>query len=180
MEGVMIENYIKETDYMQLSKEEILYMINFITGRKYKMLVFGCGADTNIWASVNKGETVFLEHNQNWIDKFKNDFDIQKVEYTTKATQWKDLLNKPNELKIELPFGIKDIAWNIIFVDSPVGNEHGRMQSIYMASMLASRNCNTHIFVHDCEREIEKAYCDKYLGHYKLIKQIRKLRHYKT
>ncbi len=177
----MIDDYIKETDYTQLCKEEILYMINFVTGKKYNMLVFGCGADTKIWVSVNKGKTTFLEHNQNWIDNFKKkDYDILKVDYTARSQQWRDLLDKPEQLKMELPFGIKDIAWNIIFVDAPVGNVNGRMQSIYMASMLASRNCNTHIFVHDCEREIEKAYCDKYLGNYKLIKQIRKLRHYKT
>lgn len=177
----MIENYIKETNNVQLNRAELSYLIDFVKKQNKNMLVFGCGADTKIWASINKKKTVFLENNQDWINKTKKEnFDIRKIEYSTKANQFKELLNNTKDLKIDLPFGIKDMDWGIIFVDAPVGNAEGRMQSIYVASILASLNCNTSVFVHDCDREIEKLYCDKYLEKYKLIKQIRKLRHYKS
>lgn len=170
----MIEQYIKVTKQQQLSREELSTIINLVDKIKpCNMLVFGVGADTKIWQQINSGITVFLEHDQKWIDECSilvPEAEIIKVTYTCKASSWKALLNK--DLFLNLPEGIINKKWDIILVDSPVGNINGRMESIYTASKLKYKHC----FIHDCEREIESVYCNKYFG--LKYSAIRKLRHY--
>jgi len=176
-----IEDYIRRTSQGQLSRDEINHIIGYVSRKPCNMLVFGTGYDTDIWRDVNKGMTVFLEHDERYVSLGKNKgVDVRKVEYTTQSKEWKEILNNTDRLKMDIPKELVKIDWDIIFVDSPVGPVNGRMQSIYAASMIGSGNCSCHIFVHDCDREIEKVYCDKYMKNFKLIKQIRKLRHYKT
>ena len=55
----------------------------------------------------------------------------------------------------------------------------GRMQSIYMASKLARENGNTDVFVHDCDRQIENAYANRFLGQENLACEVERLRHYR-
>jgi glucuronoxylan 4-O-methyltransferase len=97
-------------------------------------------------------------------------------------SDWKILLNQdPKNLAIELPPEILETAWDLIFVDAPEGYEAtkpGRMQSIYMASILAQKG-KAHVFVHDCDRPAERAYCDRFLSCGCLIRSVEKLRHYK-
>ena len=91
----------------------------------------------------------------------------------------------PKLLELPLPGDVLEKKWDIILVDAPGGwNDEtpGRMQSIYMSSKLIKTKGE--IFVHDCEREIEDIYCNKYLKVENLIQEIktfkgnRFLRHY--
>lgn len=176
-----IEEYIKRTNHGQLSREEMTHLISVVSRKEQNMLVFGTGYDTEIWRDVNKGETLFLEHDERFVKMGKDKgVNVLKVEYTTKSDEWKAIINDTDRLKMELPKEVFATEWDIIFVDSPVGPVNGRMQSIYTASMMGHKNCSCHIFVHDCDREIERVYCNKFMQRFKLLKEVRKLRHYKS
>lgn len=56
----------------------------------------------------------------------------------------------------------------------------GRIQSIYTASHLASGPGETDVFVHDCHRDVERAYCDVYFGDSDLLTTVHHLRHYQV
>lgn len=168
----MIEQYIKETNLQQYSREEISIIIDLVNKIKpCNMLVFGIGYDTKIWQSLNTGITLFLEHDEKYIKKFTGEtpgLEIIQVDYTCNAHNWKHYLNK--DLTLNLPEKVLRKKWDIVLVDAPVGNINGRMESIYTASKLNFKHC----FVHDCDRIIEKTYCDKYLGiNYKLTRKLR-------
>jgi hypothetical protein len=64
-----------------------------------------------------------------------------------------------------LPPAVRRSGWDVILVDGPPGHREdlpGRMKSIYEASRLAAHGAK--IFVHDCDRPIEAAFADRYLG----------------
>jgi len=170
----MIEQYIKETTALQLNREEIKLIIAKVTDlQPCNMLVFGVGYDTKIWHTLNTGKTIFLEHDQKYIDQCKiiiPEAEIIKIHYKHKYNEWEQLLNK--NLFLTLPDDIKKTQWDIIFVDAPVGNINGRMESIYTAAKLNYKFC----FIHDCERNIERTYANKYFG--SSFSAIRKLRIY--
>ena len=46
----------------------------------------------------------------------------------------------------------------------------GRMSSIYMASKMIEKG--GYVFVHDCEREVERAYVDRFLKEENLISEV--------
>ena len=52
----------------------------------------------------------------------------------------------------------------------------GRMKSIYQSSRLISDSGD--VFVHDCDRPVEIAYCDRFLKEENLRAEVQKLRHY--
>ncbi len=90
------------------------------------------------------------------------------------------MLESPERLEMELPAGIEAENWDIIIVDAPHGFNDtlpGRMKSIFAASRLAKTGCD--VFVHDCHREVERAYCDRFLQSDNLIAEVHKLRHYR-
>jgi uncharacterized protein (TIGR01627 family) len=139
-------------------------------------LVFGLGRDTPLWKMANPGgATVFLENVQEWVD-YSNEnspgTEVYKVSYSTKRTEWKTIQDDRSRLLMDLPSQVTDRHWDIILVDSPGGvfdNDPGRMQSIYTATQLKPK----HIFLHDCNRQIEKFYFRKFIS--KAPKKIRKL-----
>ena len=86
---------------------------------------------------------------------------------------------------MDLPREVMETPWDVIFVDAPEGydmsfemTQPGRMQSIYMASILGQKGLS-HVFVHDCDRPVEQVYCTRFLTHASLVQSIDKLRHYK-
>lgn len=142
-------------------------------------LVFGCGRDSILWLNCNEGgKTIFLEDNSDWINmvRFKiQGIDIREIKYSCVMREWETLLDYKQRLLIELPEDVKKIKWDLIFVDAPCGvaeKDIGRMQSIYSASTL---NCKRYL-LHDCDRQVEQIYGDKYLGKCKI--QFDKLRYY--
>lgn len=171
---------------IQLSPEQLISIINTIN-QPCNLLVFGVGNDSSLWIKANKsGKTVFIENNTDWLDKIKQinpELQAVLVEYKTMLSKWKELINKPTELEMDLnssEYNIRKTKWDVILVDAPMGykDEHpGRMQSIYEASRLVKDG--GHIFVHDCNRKVEDKYTTRFLLKENLIEEIGNLRHYK-
>ena len=131
------------------------------------LLVFSVGKDSNLWMTLNmNGNNVFLEDVEEWIKfsrKITPEINIVKVNYYTRRSQWKELLGQDHKLQMQLPDLVKNTVWDVVFVDGPRGYNDkvpGRMQSIFSAAQLKTRN----LLVHDCDREVEKAYFTEYIG----------------
>jgi len=152
-----------------------------------KLLVFGLGNDSFFWSSLNRnGTTIFLEDNKEWfqnIMKKAKNIKAFMVSYNTQRKDWKTMLENKSLLEMTLPDNVENEAWDIILVDAPAGwkdENPGRMKSIFLSSKLI-RNSGD-IFVHDCNREVEEIYCDKFLQEENLRLEIKAriglLRHY--
>ncbi|MBA7534686.1 hypothetical protein ES705_26935 [subsurface metagenome] len=171
----------KQYEGIQLKAAELLRIVHII--RKFnhcRLLVFGLENDSPFWGEVNKnGRNVFLEDYEPWFDKITNEFPMIEaylVSYPCNITQWKEVLNKPERLAMNLPQEIVNDRWDVIFVDGPRGHRYtqdlpGRMSSIYMASRLVDQA--GYVFAHDAERVIEDAYSTKYLGEDHLVANVR-------
>jgi len=171
---------------IQLHADEISEILKAIKPPA-NFLVFGLGNDSVFWAEANKGgRTVFLEDGKKWVDsiRIKHPFlETYLVDYGTKLTDWKYLLEHPGELNLDLPNEISGVQWDVILVDGPAGyfkKAPGRMKSICAASRLIRKGGD--VFVHDTEREVENAYCNRFLLPGNLVNGVEgraHLRHYR-
>lgn len=142
------------------------------------LLVFGCGNDARFWEQVNRGgTTAFLEDNPRWIAAARAILAtaaVHAVQYGTRLSNWRQLLDQPSKLVIDLPVEIISRRWDVILVDGPTGHDDtqpGRMKSIHAASRLvAPGGC---VFVHDCERPAEHAFAERYLGDDRLFVEVK-------
>ena len=149
-----------------------------------RLLVFGVGNDSRYWRQVNLGGTTdFIEDDLAWIERIKRTdprLSIHPVRYETSITDWRALLDQPDRLALDVPGIAPGAAWDVILVDAPAGFDDtttGRMKSIYFASTHAPGG---DVFVHDCHREAEIAYCDRYLGADNFVVEVSwLLRHYR-
>ena len=145
-------------------------------------LVFGVGNDSLLQHLSNPGgRTVFLEDNPEWIETCRqrwSELSIELVAYNTTPDQWKELLDRPSDLRLELPRHVAEETWRVIFVDAPSGRYVGRMKSIYTASQMAENAGRSDVFLHDTQRKVETAYARKFLKRSRLVKRIRNLEHY--
>tara|TARA_R110001583_G_scaffold144559_1_gene296513 strand:- start:563 stop:1135 length:573 start_codon:yes stop_codon:yes gene_type:complete len=134
-------------------------------------LIFGLGEDAKVWQEINKnGRTVFLEDDQEWLQKFDPDkYEIHPVSYHTKVQDHLSVGFDPEKLKMELPESVTNTSWDLIFVDGPLGHQPprpyagpGRMQSIYTAHTLLKPGgiC----IVDDLGRQIESKYSSHFFG----------------
>lgn len=179
---------MRKLNEIQLSTEQLKYIAITVKEKAFcKLLIFGLGNDSMFWLKLNGGGvTVFLEDNIDWLQKItkkSKDLIVFPVNYNTKITDWKMLLESPSLLDMTLPENVEKEEWDIIFVDAPGGwndQTSGRMKSIYLSSRLVKNSCD--IFVHDCNREVEDIYCNKYLKKENLKQEIKTqgvfLRHY--
>lgn len=167
----MINDVVKNTAGQQMTYEEYYDIASHIGHVNF--LVFGTGHDSNLWRETNKdGITIFLENLDQWIPKDSKD--ILKVNYTTKITEYQEIINKPKRLTMDLPEHIVNCRWDVILVDSPMGWNNktiGRMQSIYTASLLAQEH--TLVYIHDCHRPVEDLYSRTF---YRVDRQFKTLR----
>jgi len=131
------------------------------------ILVFSVGKDSSLWCTINQGgNTLFLEDIRKWIRysrKISPEINILKVNYSTRRKHWKKLLGQDDRLQMKLPEFVKNTVWDVIFVDGPRGYNDkvpGRMQSIFSAAQLKT----SHLLVHDCDREVEQVYFERYIG----------------
>ena len=166
---------VKDT---QMTEEEYRYFTSFLEGKN--VLVFGSGRDSNLYRHCVKNGTVhFLENDPTWIPSEATD--ISLVTYTTHRNQAFDfldaLLRGRNDLGINIPNRIREIKWDVVFVDSPWDGKHGRMQSIYESARLIKKDGD--MFIHDCDRPIENVFSTLIYGKSNLVKELTKLRHYK-
>jgi uncharacterized protein (TIGR01627 family) len=174
----------RDANQIHLSVEEIYYIASMIRRKvPCRFLVFGFGNDSYFWNKLNRGgETIFLEDDPTWFAKVNEQYSHYAsflVHYGTRRTQWQELLGAPEKLMMNLPEEIKMEKFDCILVDGPQGwvdTNPGRMKSIFEASRLIKLNGD--IFVHDCDREVEQAYCNRFLGHGVLKKELARLRHY--
>ena len=173
----------------QGSFAEYRYLRDQIVARRpCNLLVFGVGRDSQLWLRANpEGECVFVEHHPKWIAFAREqvpEINICQVEYDTRRFQWKRLLSQPDQLfLVDLPETLTTMCWDVIFVDGPQGNQFwrpGRMKSIYTAAQLAHQSGGTDVLLHDCDRRVERAYADRFLGPDHLVEQVEKMRHYRT
>jgi glycosyltransferase involved in cell wall biosynthesis len=157
-------------DGVQLEAAELRPIVEAIKDRpNCALLVFGCGKDSAFWEKINvDGTTAFLEDNPDWVAETRAQLtvaSIHTVQYGTKLSEWRQLLDAPSKLEMDLPQDIASRKWDVILVDGPAGYEDakpGRMKSIYAASQLvAPGGC---VFVHDCERPAEHEFASRYLG----------------
>jgi hypothetical protein len=168
-----IESLRNQFPGIQLMAVELLYIVKAI--RQFpscRMLVFGLGNDSHFWVqATNPGQPVFLEDRARWFNEITTKYPsihAYHIDYPCKITEWKGLLDKPDQLQIILPKTIKEGAWDVVLVDGPRGYDMlderlpGRMSSIYMASRLVKEG--GYVFVHDAEREVERVYADRFLG----------------
>lgn len=179
---------MREYSDIQLSAEQLKAICDAIKSKApCRLLVFGLGNDSVFWSSLNKGGvTVFLEDDKDWfqeITKRSNGIKAFLVHYNTQRKEWKKFLEDTSLFHMTLPDAIEKEAWDVILVDAPAGygdETPGRMNSIFLSSKLIKKSGD--IFVHDCEREVEDAYCNKFLEKENLKMEISApiglLRHY--
>ncbi len=141
------------------------------------IIVFGAGNDSAFWNQINRGgRTVFLEDDEWWKDHVAREnpsLEVYLVKYTTKLSDWKNLINNPKKLTIDLPKEIRGMKWDIAIVDGPAGyapETPGRMQSIYAASQVVKEGGI--VFIHDSEREVEMRYGEKFLGKENIVGEV--------
>ncbi|KAJ4846933.1 Glucuronoxylan 4-O-methyltransferase 1 [Turnera subulata] len=166
-------------------------------------LVFGLGHDSLMWSTLNHGgRTIFLEEDEAWIAQIKRRFPMlhsYHVTYDSKVNQADNLMEvgkgpectavgDPKHSMCQLalkglPSEVYDTNWDLIMVDAPTGyyeEAPGRMTAIYTAGMMARnrRAGETHVFVHDVNREVEDRFSKEFLCQSYMKKQEGRLRHF--
>lgn len=177
---------LRKASNIQLSATELAAVCDSIRSRpRCRFLVFGLGNDSHFWSVINRGgQTIFLEDSPDWLRSVtarNPELQAREVRYTTRLGEWKELLDQPERLAMELPPDVREEDWDVVLVDAPAGwNEStpGRMQSVFMSRRLAAPGGD--VFVHDCDREVERACCDRLLPAEGFVKQVGKLRHYRV
>jgi uncharacterized protein (TIGR01627 family) len=160
---------------IQLRPAELLPIVRAILAVSHcRMLVFGCGNDSPLWEKVNAGGiTAFLEDNPKWLAIARSRLTssvVERVEYRTRVADWPAQLDAGDALLLDLPDNIKTRQWDVILVDGPAGNRDdfpGRAQSIVTAARLIAPGGT--IFVHDCDRPLEREFCARYLGEHRRV-----------
>lgn len=85
------------------------------------------------------------------------------------------MLDRPEQLAIELPLEVSGLAWDVILLDGPRGHKYaeeipGRMSRIYTTSTLVGQE--GFVFVHDAQRTVEKTYAQRFLGKEHFIEKV--------
>lgn len=180
---------MKRLNGLLLSTSQILAIAHLAKQKApCNMLIFGLGFDSVFWHRVNRGGlTIFLEDNQVWLRNITGKSKLIRayaVDYGTKMKDWRKYLDDPALNQMDLPPIVKEQRWDIILVDAPEGwsdDTPGRMKSIYLASKLVKPGGD--VFVHDCNRQVEDAFCNKFLGPQNLVVEFKSpagfLRHYR-
>ncbi|KAK1294549.1 Glucuronoxylan 4-O-methyltransferase 1 [Acorus calamus] len=170
-------------------------------------LVFGLGHDSPMWSAFNhRGTTLFLEEDPKWYQivlKNSPNLKAHPVKYPTKLVQADDLLktyksepsclppkahlkgNRRCRLALsDLPREVYEREWDLIMIDAPKGyydEAPGRMGAIYSAAVMARGRRSdgpTHVFLHDVNRRVEKAFAMEFLCKKNLVKGIGRLWHF--
>ncbi len=148
-------------------------------------LVFGLGNDSPYWHAANRGgTTVFLEDDEEWLRIVRGrapNLTAYPVHFGTRLAQWRELLDRPDLLGQEFPKEVPFGRWDVVLVDGPPAwgpEATGRMKSLFAAPRLAAPGGA--VFVHDSDREPERAYADRYIGPQRLVAEVDRLRQYRV
>ncbi|KAK9052692.1 hypothetical protein SSX86_029322 [Deinandra increscens subsp. villosa] len=188
-----ILHYATSKTVPQQSFSEISISFNVLKSiSPCNFLVFGLGHDSLMWAAFNPGgETLFLEEDPKWIQTVLKDAPGLRAVHVAYRTQLQqsDELMKTYKLEPEcgpakayvrgntrcrlaltgLPDEVYDKEWDMIMIDAPRGyfaEAPGRMGAIYSAAVMARNRKGsgvTHVFLHDVDRKVEKAYAEEFL-----------------
>ncbi|XP_019438296.1 PREDICTED: probable methyltransferase At1g27930 [Lupinus angustifolius] len=190
-----------------LSEIKISFDVLKSLGRPSKFLVFGLGHDSLMWASFNPhGTTLFLEEDPKWVQTVLKDAPNLRAHTVRYRTQLRDadmLLssyrseptcfpsraylrdNGACKLALDnLPEEVYDTEWDLIMIDAPKGyfaEAPGRMAAVYSAAVMARGRKGsgvTHVFLHDVDRKVEKAYAEEFLCRKNLVKSVGRLWHF--
>nr|XP_043623566.1 probable methyltransferase At1g27930 [Erigeron canadensis] len=192
----------------QQSKPEIMVSFDVLqTISPCNFLVFGLSHDSLMWASFNpNGKTLFLEEDPTWVRSVMQitpELNVAIVKYQTKLADADKLLrlyksepecapskgyikgNTKCKLAISgFPEEVFDNEWDMIMIDAPRGyfdDAPGRMGAIYSAAVMARNRKKpgvTHVFLHDVDRKVEKAYAEEFLCRKYLKKAVGRLWHF--
>lgn len=173
-------------------------------GGACNFLVFGLGHDSLMWAALNpRGTTRFLEEDPKWVQTVLKDspeLTAETVRYRTQLSEADELLRhyrkEPDcaphksflrgNTKCRLALNmlsdeVYNTEWDMIMVDAPRGyfpEAPGRMAAIYSAAVMARRrnsSGDTHVFLHDVDRRVEKLYAEAFLCRKYLVKAVGRL-----
>jgi hypothetical protein len=176
---------VRALNGIQLSTNELGAIVRAVKGKApCTFLVFGLGNDSKLWLTMNRGgTTVFLEDDPEWFRiSTAADRRIQAylIDYHSQRAQWQQLLDSASVFDLVLPAAVAGTRWDVVLVDAPGGNADslpGRMKSIAAASRLVKDDGD--VFVHDCDRQVERVYCDRFLRETNFVTQVDRLRHYR-
>lgn len=171
---------------IQISAEQLALIVKTVKATPHcRFLVFGLGHDSVLWHRINRhGLTIFLEDDAQWIRHVLTAYPYLhafQVGYETTLSDWTYLIDTPERLQMTLPAAVRQREWDVILVDAPAGRGDqfpGRMKSIFAAAALVTRGGadggfpGGDIFVHDCERPVERAYCDRWLTPQHFVREL--------
>ena len=148
------------------------------------LLAFGTGRDSKLYLKPNRdGYTLFIEDQTQWIEHAMDanpSINICQATYTTKQRHaHKYLKNRELIPDLDLLEDISNTHWDVIILDAPCGYAlhcPSRVQSIKAPAKLAPIGCD--IFIHDCERFVEKAFSDAFFKKSDLRDSYHRTRHY--
>jgi uncharacterized protein (TIGR01627 family) len=177
-----------ELDPHQMSAEEYLYAARLLADRHgCNALVFGLGNDSQLWRSANQGgRTAFIEDSASWVNVVRwriPEIEVHLVRYGTRRAQWREMLaSEPETLALRLPPSLAAERWDVILVDGPAGHDDecpGRMRSIGTAALFARRHGGADVILHDCDRAVERAFCERFFATDELVRIFDRTRHYR-
>jgi len=166
-------------NYGQMSYDEYEFIYDLIEKNSpCNLLIFGLGKDSKLWTKLNKGYTLFVEDNKDWIEKIKpeltNNFRIINYQYNTKLDKWIDYLNNENILNLlKIKNDKLNINWDIVIIDGPNGFSNSTPGRMVPISTTYTLNKN-HVLIHDCDRTVENIYSRIFFGNdFKMINKLR-------
>jgi hypothetical protein len=170
MQGIINKYYDKR---IQTDKTIINDISNEVYGKNKKMLVFGLGYDSNLWYNLTNKNTIFVENNEEYIQKNKGITKNNIVKYDYNGITVKTSLNMTDE-KIDtftIPEEIiKNAPYDIIYIDGPNGylpDKPGRLLPIYWTKTFLSKPGSL-VYIDDCKRPLENECINKYFNNYQM------------
>ena len=173
--GIDRKRVTKPPEGTQMGPEQIQEILSVLP-KNGNLLVWGLGNDSPFWHDSTDGKVVFIEDDipekkagTLWFDMITAKYpflEAYTVHYTTDTVKSYDKYMRRTELwdidldiRAQLPNSVTNTRWDVILVDAPLGCCNvgpGRYQSIYTSKLLS--NSDTHVFVDDYERKVEKQF----------------------